>query len=771
MKITKQFFISFLLLIFCFGENLFSQPLGSWRTLLPYKEAQMVTQSDTKIYCATLYNYYTVDKEDNSIEFFDKTTGLSDLGMSAIAFNPYNNTLVVSYTNSNIDLVKEDEIINISDIQRSPLFFDKTINHIHFSNDLAYLSTNFGIAVLDMTNNEIKDTYVIGAGGLPKKVFAVTSDGDSLYAATEEGVKSGSLDSTLLDFSKWHLHEASENLPQEQADHIVFYNGNVFCSISDTIFQYNGTTWMFFHHEENWRVVDMTVSDNSLIVSEQFDSAGTIDGRLMLVDQSFGFQFIGANNEVTYPEQAIADMNSNLIWAADPYRGLLKINGTNSEAISPNSPYSAGCQSIDIENNVVWITAGDRDASWSYLFNPNGFYRYESFFWTNFNQFSFSALSGLFDFVDVEIDPANNITYLGSYFSGLLEYDGNTFIHYDETNSALQGAQGDSNSKRIAGMELDDAGNLWIANSYATEPVVVKTFDGSWYSFPLPGAPSTGIGPMVIDLSGRKWFAARNEGLIVYDDNQSIEVPNDDQFIHLKTGIGTGNLPSNDVFSIVIDLDGQIWVGTSQGIAVFYCPEQVFDNPACIDAQQIIVETDGIAGYLLETEQVNAMAVDGANRKWIGTTNGLWLFSDDGTEEIHYFNTDNSPLLSNDIRSIAVNHATGEVFIGTSNGVIVYRGDATLGDEAQGEDVTVFPNPVMENYEGEIAIMGLVQDADVRITDISGTLIYKTKANGGMAVWNGKNYDGARAQSGVYLIFSSDETGQETYAGKILFFN
>jgi ligand-binding sensor domain-containing protein len=421
-------------------------------------------------------------------------------------------------------------------------------------------------------------------------------------------------------------------------------------------------------------------------------------------------------------------------------------------------------------NGTAWIVAGIRDGSWNYSFNPNGFNRFENGWWTNYNEFTHPILETITDFVDIAIDADADKVYLASYRRGLAELHEESIFIWDETNSGLQTAQGDPNSVRVGGIALDTAGNLWIANTYAIEPVVVKTVTGEWYSYPLTGSSVT-IGPLVIDGAGHKWFITRNSGLIVYDDNGTIETAADDDFMQLTTGPGSGNLPAGEVYSLAVDRNGQLWVGTNEGIAVFYCPEQVFDNPTCADAQQIIVEEDGIPGYLLETESITALAVDGANRKWVGTNNGVWLLSDDGLEEVLYFNSDNSPLFSNQVRTIAIDHQSGDVFIGTNLGVQVYGGDATKGSEVQTDSVMVFPNPVMPGYEGTIAINGLVEDAEVHITDVSGALVYRTIANGGTAVWNGKTLEGNRPQSGVYLVLSSNSRGTQTIVAKLVFFN
>jgi len=276
---------------------------------------------------------------------------------------------------------------------------------------------------------------------------------------------------------------------------------------------------------------------------------------------------------------------------------------------------------------------------------------------------------------------------------------------------------------------------------------------------------------MLIDQNGQLWAPVRRsgEGLLVWSNNGTPDDVTDDASRILTTGAGTGGLPDPTVFSVAEDKEGNIWVGTSQGIGVYYCPGSVLTSNGC-DADQIKVERDGYIGYLFGTESIRAIAVDGANRKWIGTTNGLWLISDDGKKELLKFTIDNSPLPSNQITDISIEDKTGEVFIGTLGGLVSYQGDA-IGDCSDCDEALVYPNPVKPDYTGPIAIKGLTDNAYVKITDISGTLIFQGKANGSQMIWDGKGYSGNRAKSGVYLVFSSTDLGKERRVGKILLTN
>ena len=262
----------------------------------------------------------------------------------------------------------------------------------------------------------------------------------------------------------------------------------------------------------------------------------------------------------------------------------------------------------------------------------------------------------------------------------------------------------------------------------------------------------------------------RGGGVLVFDDRATLNTTSDDRKRKLGFTPGIGNIPGNEVYCLAEDEDGEIWVGTNDGVGVFYSPENVF-NTSGFDCQRILLEQDGTLQELLKGQEVTAIAVDGANRKWIATRGGgVFLMSADGTQEVRHFTATNSPLLSDNVVALAIDPISGEVFFSTDKGLISYNSDAIVGGE-KNEDVMAYPNPVRPEYRGPIAIRGLVKDADVKITDIQGNVVFKTTALGGQAIWDGNNFSGQRAATGVYLVFITNEDGSETAITKILFVN
>ena len=216
---------------------------------------------------------------------------------------------------------------------------------------------------------------------------------------------------------------------------------------------------------------------------------------------------------------------------------------------------------------------------------------------------------------------------------------------------------------------------------------------------------------------------------------------------------------------------GHLWLGTNPGIYGIYSPYRLFTEGS-VYAQEILIprnDGSGLADPLLGTQVVTSIEVDGANRKWLGTaSSGVYLVSEDGLEEIEQFNATNSPLLSNSISDICVDGVSGEVFFGTDQGIISYKGDALEGRNKYDQAV-VYPNPVRETFQGSVAIKGLVENTTVKITDMSGNLVHETESLGGQALWDGTNFRGERVATGVYMIYLSSADGSIAHVTKLLF--
>lgn len=752
--------------------------IGEWQDHLPYYNCIAVADAGDKIYCATPYSLFSVNKEDNSIERLNKITGLSDAGVSAISYSPDYKTLLIAYTNTNIDLLKDGKIINISDIKRKSILGNKTINKIMFIGKYAYLSCGFGIVVLDVDREEVFDTYYIGPEGNRLNVLDLTLNpvDNQFYAATESGIFRAHADANLAYYVSW-VRDEGLPAPNGKYNHIVAFAGKVYTNIiakseptwdKDTTLVYANSEWNYFDPTNHTNRSCMRVSQGKLIICgflyvDMFD------------EQENSERIYTYNPGNVRPNDAELDASRN-VWIADNDVGLVKRTTSGTiEKILLDGPASPNVYAMDVKGTDLWVVPGGRDGAFVNQYQEGAFYTFGDSKWSSYNRVNAPFLDSIRDVLAVAVDPRNHKhAFLGTWGSGLFEYlNGELVTFYNTENSTLQHSVFRPDWMAISGLCYDSDNNLWVANSSAANILSVYQNNNTWKSFNLgaSGVSANGIdvGNLTIDKGGQKWMLQRDHTMLVFNDNNTLDNTSDDKVKRLTQSVGNGGLIGNYIQCMAVDQDGAMWIGSDQGVAVFYNPENVFST-SDFDCQKILVKQGENYQYLLESESVTALAVNGDNQKWFGTDRaGVFLMSADGQEEIYHFTEENSPLLSNAITSIALN-STGDVFFGTSKGIISFK-DKVIPSVPNNDSAYVYPNPVRAGYTGPIAITNLVKDTDIKITDMSGTLIFKTKATGGQAIWNGQNFDGRRANSGVYLVFISNEDGSETLVTKILFFN
>lgn len=746
-------------------------PLGQWRDHFPHQDVLHVVKGGSTLYCAGENAMFSYDLSSTELTRMSKVNQLSDVGVSAIDYSESNNTLVVGFNNGNLDLINDEGTQNLPFIKiNASLVGDKTINSVRFDGDKAYLSCGFGIVVVDLTKQEIKETYIIGTNNTLLGVNATTIFGDSIYAATNDGLYVAKADNPfLLDFNNWYKRtDVPSGANQDTLRDIFIFNDKLhikrgYVSVNE-LYQFSGGTWQLLNGISAKKLNGSYVNGLELAICHN-DSIEIYDTNYVSIKQYYQpFDF--------KPKACVVD--GSVIYSASLNRGLVWHTGpTTWNSVFPKGPQGATAFSMTYDSERVIAVPGSASGSaWNNTNTQPGLSLYDEHEWTRYGYHNTPGFTTdtIFDVLSVAVDPNDDThIYMGVHCpKGLVEFQNSQYVmSYDMTNSTLQdrypGRMG------VPDIKFDSEDNLWMTNLLCSEPLSVKTVDGNWYSFDVGLNDSKAATKFVIDDSDRKWIIQSGVGIAVVENEDPISSGNFQTRL-LTSAAGNGGLPSVELKSIAIDLDGEIWVGTDAGPAVFYSADNVFGG-GNVDAQQILLEQDGNLQLLLETEIISAIEIDGANRKWLGTENsGVFLMSEDGTNEILHFTAENSPLFSNTILSIEINEKTGEVFFSTDRGLISYKGNATKGDGSF-SDVFAYPNPVKETYSGPIAIKGLARDSDVKITDISGRVVYFTTSYGGQAIWDGNNFSGERAKTGVYLVFASDQQGTFSEVTKILLVN
>ncbi|MFN2458080.1 MAG: two-component regulator propeller domain-containing protein [Chitinophagaceae bacterium] len=738
--------------------------IGAWREHLPYQSAIDVTASATKIYCATPYSLFSVDVATNEVERMSKVSGLSETGISTIKYDAAGNKLFIAYTNSNIDVIDAKGIKNIPELKRENIAGDKSIYHIYPANNLAYLSTGVGIIVVDAIKYEIADSWLIGSGGSYVKTNMFTQDNSFFYAATDEGLKKTAVTNTNpADFRTWQMISGTNGLSASACKAVVNLQNKIVALQNDTLFVQNGNAWNIFY-ADGWPVISINESENKLLICQRINTG---ESRVVVLNADGSvLKILQQPNVISFPKKGIT--HNGDYWIADLYGGLSHWFSNTLEQYKLNSPEGIATGEVAFYNNTFYAAAGSVNDAWNYQYNGNGIYQLRDGNWSNINRFTYSKLDTLLDFITVAIDPRDATIWGGSFGGGLLHIKENNQFEIYKQNSPIRATVGDPSSYRVSGLAFDAENNLWISNYGAAQQLHVLKNNNTWKSFSIPFSLfENAVSQIIVDDVNQKWIVSpKADGLIVFNHGNSIDDVSDDKWRLYTTGRGNGNLPSSEIYTIAKDKNGFIWIGTGDGIAVIQCPQQVF-TMGC-EATLPVAQQGNFANYLFKAEEVRSIAVDGANRKWIGTRNGVWLISPDGDKVLKHFTESNSPLLSDDIKSIAVNGLNGEVFFATASGIISFRSTAT-DPSVSNKNLLVFPNPVPPGYSGTIAIKGLAENSYVKITELNGRLVYQAKALGGQAVWNGMDYTGRKIASGVYLVLVTDESRQEKAVGKIVF--
>jgi len=747
---------------------------NQWLDHLPYNECIAVAEANNLIFAATPYSLFYFDKTDNSLNRLNKVTpgGLSDIGISSIAFCSQLNILVVAYSNTNIDLIKGQEVVNIPDIKRKQILGDKTINSILIIDKLAYLACGFGIVVLDIEKQEIKDTYYIGPSGSQINVKALTfhQDNNTLYAATEKGIYKASASENLAYYVNW-VRDNSITGPNDNFNLIVSFAGKVYANKtkysfdSDTLFVNDGNSWKYFAPNNHSNHTSLRVCGERLLLCNylRVDSYNP-DGILDVGYYSY-------NPGTVRPNDALIDRDGK-VWIADNDHGLWTIgNDFIGSNYTFNGPASRDVAAMDISGKQLWAVPGGRDASFGNLFHSAQFYTLVNNSWSSFNQVNIPELASMRDILCIAADPRDGShAFMGSWGYGLIEFDhGELKEIYTTENSSLQNVVGyGSGYLRIGGVAFDQDNNLWVTNDIAPNVLSMRKSTGEWKSYNL-GDKGTAIdvGGIVIDKDNQKWIQCRDLALFVYNDNYTPDNIADDKYKKLTSAEGNGKLPGSSINSMAVDRNGELWLGTDQGVARIFSPGNVFTG-GNFDAEPVQVEEAGFLHTLLGTELITAIAVNGNNEKWLGTDKaGVFLMSADGGTELLHFTESNSPLLSNSIQSIKIS-SNGEVYFGTSLGIVSYK-DYKVETRSTLDSLFIYPNPVRPGYLGPVFISNLVAESNVKITDVSGALVWETQAQGGQVIWDGTNLERRRVNTGVYLIFVTNPDGSQKKTGKVLF--
>lgn len=741
-------------------------PVGSWHDHLSYSTSRCLAAGGNKIYSSAGASILEYDLTSETASSLSRVSGLSETLISSLAWCDDEETLIIVYRNTGVDLLRKGVITNIPDIKNKYIPGLKEIYTVNVSGKRALLSSSFGIVVVDIAGRYIADTWRPGPDGENNEVYETAVIGNRIYAATAKGVYSALLGKTGLSyFGNW---EKLDGLPSPDSKYtsIAPAGASLFISKSglpagrDSLFLVtpgNAATLLQTFPEGSIRSLDpgnnsICLSSATAVIIYSFD--GTMNREIT------GYGWASAN-----PVQTLT--YGNTLWIADASGGLVSTGDYSSfRSHTLPGPYTNNVADICFSGNNFYVTGGTVDNAWGNVYRPFQVFTGSGNTWSSHILYSTADR----DAMRVIADPDDDSRFfVSSWGNGIYEFgDGEVVNNFNQYNSPLSSIIPGENYTRICGLAFDRDGNLWMTQSGVPGNLKALKKDGTWITPNLTLTVPV-VGDMIIDRNGYIWaLLPRGYGLLVYDPSGTPDNTSDDRYLMMQVEDADGHV-MNNLFSIAEDGDGNIWVGTDTGPAVFYNPGKAF--AANLKASRIKIprnDGSGLADYLLGTETVTAIAIDGGNRKWFGTmSSGAYLMTEDAGKELLHFSSSSSPLLSDNVVKISINGITGEVWFGTAEGIVSYRGDATTGND-DFSDLYVFPNPVREDYEGIVTVSGLVEGSSVKITDISGNLVYETTSTGGQATWDLHNYRSERVNTGVYLVFCATDDGSMAKVTKLL---
>ncbi|NBB88335.1 MAG: hypothetical protein GVX96_00910 [Bacteroidetes bacterium] len=729
--------------------------IGEWASFLPHDKGTYVTESDDYIFYVSDQVLTRFDKETKTPKPISTLDGLSSVGVRLASYNKEEAALVVIYNDSKIDIIYEDEIININDIERNTqLTGDRSIRNLFQWNDKVILAAGFGILIIDLEVAVITDVVLT-----PSPVDDVTIWNGQFIANTAEQIYT--LDTgRILNFEFWSQWD-NKTIPwglSEDIFAVETFDNKLFLSKGNALVMRNG---------------------NETIQIDSFERKGDT---IRFLQSGYNYLLTGIKNPgdrdfVRFYNTDLSTIDSptschgNLSHAIETREGEIfygdrfggfrfsKSPAESCEFTFIPGPKNFANSDIDYRKGTLAIAGGGPRDQLRYEFADRGMYILKEGEWNNVNPDNTEALSNpeVLEFFRILIDPFDEETiWVGTYWGGVVRYREDETRVYTKENSCLEGAVGDEKRERIAGMAFDEAGNLWVTNYLAPQGLKVFRTNGDCEGRNLP--TSSSLVDLHIDPNGFLWSTVffGDAGILVFDpDPDGI---NGERFKVFNRS--NSALPTNDVTCLTIDRSGNVWAGTTEGVVLFACGSAVFDFD-CSSRPIVTEDNSNVGDFLLNNVRITALGVDGANRKWVGTEGGVIVLSPSGNEELFRFTTNNSPLFSNSIVDFAYDGESGVMYIATGQGVMAYRTQSTKGESFNQPDAFVYPNPVRPEYDGPIAIKGVAEDALVKITDIEGRLVHETRALGGQAIWDGKQWNGERVASGVYLAWI---TGRSDFA-------
>ena len=702
--------------------------------------------------------------------------GLHRLDIQKLAYHPASEQLFLGYMDGAIDVYDSEysTVQTLNDLLRVDQYPSKSIRDFLVYNDILFVATEFGIIEFNIDDLYVQQSY-IGLGNLDRgtPVYALDIVGNDIIAATSGGIVTASLTDNLIVSDSWTVYTTMDGLPSNLVQDVGFYNDVAYAVVQESLYTLDGVRWIKEDGINYLQSIDIVHQANGqdllLVFNNRIMRRSTYTStKIYRVDNVRGIR--------------TGTMSSDHLIMGTTDLGLLVFTSpTDWDQFVPVGPYTNFFAGLDWSNGRLFSASSQNVTGDRIIDRSKGYSFFQDSSWVSFNAQNTELLDQE-NFKQAFTTAQNSTHYfIGSWGSGVVKHNKttNAIQVYNAYNSTIRGWEADNPDYTvISGLSADSKDQVWLVSRYGSEPLYVyEPNQDTWLAHFKDNAVSTldEYVDLFIDSNNYKWISLQSStgdgtGLLVLDTNDPMNTQ-DNRGVKLTTSAVNGNLPDNKVTAFLEDKNGEVWIGTARGIARFLFPRFIVDSQRSSERQSqwlLNEDTSAVSRYLLRDINVSAMALNGANQKWIGSVNqGLWLLNEEGSAILKRYTEENSPLISNNILSITVNEESGEVFVATDRGLVSFIDIAQSPKTTMGS-LKIYPNPFLYDQHERIIIENLSQATRIRVLDAGGNVVHELQASGGRVQWDGYDSRGRRLSSGVYFLVAWDVKEGERGVGKVV---
>lgn len=747
-----------------------------WQWHLAVGDVELVADLPEQVLFTTGGVIGTVSPEHpDEIHLLDGLTPISDLDAEMIRYSPSHKVTTVYYRSGRIDLIYSDRIYNLVGISDNSNLNDKTATRIFYHKDYAFIAGSFGLMQIDLSNHQIAATAFLG-----KEVLDAFALDEKLYALTSEGLRSSTLSQNLQDPASWSL---VEGLPQKEMisaaalpDGSLWYIDSLHTLYRSTLPQVSATPQTMA--QSGWAERLFPIADGVAVAGADSLIVWRASGERIRIDLPARLQSLSGDSS---PDRLWFTGGGSLYKAdlASASDGKVSLEKLVLEA---NAPKVNKHFYLTHQHGRLYSVSGGRrtNAYWQ----PGHIQIYTPPRWDNWTYWQIVEQTNyvpVYDLVSIAVDPHDADHYfVGSWGEGLYEIQGRQVVNrYTPENSPLVRAWNDdsptAHNVRVGSLCYDHRGNLWMAQGQGTiaNPLVVRTPDGTMKAISYPDIELVNaFGPMLALPNGVKWLlifhrgADGNNGVFIFDDKGTPLDQSDDEYrLVTKFVDRTGKeIAAKYYYDLALDPSGSLWIATDKGPISIASPSTFISQSTPLASRPVGGKEPNLY-YVLDNMPITAIAIDALGNKWCGTgSDGLYLLSPDGTQLLAHYTKDNSPLLTNDVLSLAIDKERGELYIATSAGLVSLYIGQTSDWTTQSKEVYIYPNPVRPEDPDQVTLSKLPAGTTVRILDSAGNLIYQEVAQTGELTIITRLPSGERYPSGIYHALLSDSEGKHSYS-------